>query len=65
MCTIKDIFTNLKQNLFSYTLIVINHQLFDDVRVTSPKENVKIMAYSDPPIREIAEKQIKWVIGNS
>ena len=31
----------------------------------SPKKNVKIRAYSEPLIREIAEKQIRWVIDNS
>ena len=32
---------------------------------SSPKKNVKIRAYSEPLIREIAEKQIRWVIDNS
>ena len=31
----------------------------------SPKKNVKIQAYSEPLIREIAEKQTRWVIDNS
>ena len=31
----------------------------------SPKKNVKIRAYSEPLIREIAEKQIRLVIDNS
>ena len=33
--------------------------------VYSPMKNVKIRAYSEPLIREIAEKQIRWVIDNS
>ena len=31
----------------------------------SPKKNVKIRAYSELLIREIVEKQIRWVIDNS
>ena len=32
---------------------------------TNPKKNVTIEAYSEPLIREIAGKQIRWVIGKS
>ena len=42
--------------------------LYQDISseyINSPKKNVKIRAYSEPLIREIAEKQIRWVIDNS
>ena len=36
----------------------------DQLVQLSPKKNVKIRAYSEPLIREIAEKQIRWVKDN-
>ena len=33
--------------------------------IYSSKKSVKIRAYSEPLIREIAEKRIRWVIDNS
>ena len=52
-----------------YTLALFlwvgNNHLKGSLSVTSPKKNVKIRAYSEPLIREIAEKQMRWVIDNS
>ena len=42
----------------AYSVLVLNS-------AARPKKNVKIRAYSKPLIREIAEKQIRWVIVNS